>query len=66
MLSFIFYLLPPYLLCFGFIELLGSMKFIVFIILERLKTKAEEGGRESNGQIASPTQWTRTWANSRR
>lgn len=45
MLSFIFYLLPPYLLCFGFIELLGSVKFIVFIILERLKTKAEEGGR---------------------
>ena len=33
---------------------------------ERLKTKGEEGGRGWEGQIASPTQQTWSWANSRR
>lgn len=38
----IFYLLPPYLLCFGFIELLGSVKFIVFII-RKTEDKSRRG-----------------------
>ena len=42
MLSFISYLLPPYLLCFGFIELLGSVKFIVFII-RKTEDKSRRG-----------------------
>ena len=33
---------------------------------ERLRAKAEEGGRGWDGWIASPTQWTWTWANSKR
>ena len=33
---------------------------------ESLKAKAEEGGRGWNGWMASPIQWTRTWANSGR
>ena len=33
---------------------------------ERLKAGGEAGSRERDGGIASPTQWTRIWANSRR
>ena len=33
---------------------------------ERLKAKGEEGGRGWDGWMASPTQWTWTWANFRR
>ena len=33
---------------------------------KRLKVKGEGGGREWDGYIASSTQWTGTWANSRR
>ena len=33
---------------------------------ERLKAKGEEGSSRWDGWIASPTQWTWTWANSRR
>ena len=33
---------------------------------ERLKAEGEEGDRGWDGWMASPTQWTWTWANSRR
>ena len=33
---------------------------------ERLKVGGEEGGREWDGRVASPTQWTWIWANSGR
>ena len=33
---------------------------------ERLRTEGERGNREWDGWMASPTQWTWAWANSRR
>ena len=33
---------------------------------ERLKAKGEGGGRGWDGEVASPTQWTWIWSNSRR
>ena len=36
------------------------------LMLGRIEGKREEGSREWGGWMASPTQWTWTWANSRR
>ena len=35
-------------------------------LIERLKAERDEGNRGLDGLVASPVQWTCTWANSRR